>query len=105
MRENDLEIAKKLKEKLLEVVELVDIKVFGSRVKEEFDQYADLDVFIEVKKLDAQLERKMRDIIWEVGFENSRYISPLIFTQEEIENSPLRVSPIVININREGVRV
>lgn len=105
MTAKDYEIAKTLKERLSEIVKLVDFRIFGSRVRDDADEYSDMDVFIEVATLDEQLKRKIRDVVWEIGLENSIYISPLIFTSYEIEDSPLRASPIVENINREGVKV
>jgi predicted nucleotidyltransferase len=105
METRDYQVAKQLKERLSEVVQLIDFRVFGSRVQGNADEYSDLDVFIEVEHLDRELEEKIYDIAWEVGFENSIYISPLIFTRYEIEDSPLRASPIVKNISEEGVRV
>lgn len=105
MDTKDYEIAKKLKERLSQVVQLIDFKVFGSRARGDVGEYSDMDVFVEVEYFNKHLERKVRDIVWEVGFENSVYISPLIFTRYEIENSPLRSSPIVKNINEEGVKV
>lgn len=105
MDERDYRIAKKVKERLSTIVPLVDFKVFGSRVKGVSDEYSDMDVFIEVEYLDRKLEDQIQEVIWEEGFENSIYISPLIFTRYEIEDSPLRASPIVKNINEEGVRI
>ncbi len=103
MTSKDYEIAKKLKEKLSEVVQLVDFKVFGSRAKGKADEYSDLDIFIEVERLNKPLEEQINEIAWEVGFEHSIFISPLIFTRNEIEDSPLRVAPIVKNIREEGI--
>lgn len=105
MKTKDCEIAKQLKKRLSEFVQLIDIKVFGSRARENADESSDMDVFIEVEHLDKKLEEKIYDVAWEVGFENSIYISPIIFTHYEIEKSPLRASPILKNINEEGVRV
>jgi uncharacterized protein len=105
MKENDLKVARELKKRLSEIVQLVDFRVFGSRARGEADEYSDMDVFIEVESLNDELKRKIRDVVWEVGFESSIYISPLIFTRYEIEDSPLKASPIVENINREGLRV
>lgn len=105
MTQKDYEIAKKLKEELSGIVHLIDFRVFGSRARGDEDEYSDIDVFIEVESLNNELEEKISDIVWEVGFENSIYISPLIFTRYEIEDSPLRVSPIVKNITEEGVIV
>jgi len=105
MTPRDYEIAKKLKDKLSEIVQLIDFRVYGSRARGEAEEYSDLDVFIEVERLDRRLEKKIYHMAWEVGFENEIFISPLIFTRHEIEESPLRVSPIVRNIAEEGVRV
>jgi predicted nucleotidyltransferase len=105
MEARDYEIARKLKERLSKVVELIDFKVFGSRARGDVDEYSDMDVFIEVGSLDKETEELIYDIVWETGFENFIYISPLIFTRHEIEDSPLKSSPIVKNINEEGVKI
>jgi len=105
MKTRDYEIAKQLKERLSSVITLIDFRVFGSRARGDPDEYSDMDVFIEVEYLDKDLEEKISDIVWEIGFENSVYISPLIFTRYEIEDSPLRASPIVKNIREEGIHV
>ena len=105
MTKKDYLIAKELKERLSKEVDLVDFRVFGSRARNDKDEFSDMDVFIEVENLNKELEEKVSDITWEVGFNNSIYISPLIFTRYEIEDSPLRASPIVKNINEEGVTI
>lgn len=105
MTTRDYEIAKKLKDKLSEIVQLIDFRVFGSRARGDENEYSDMDVFLEVPSLEKELKEKIFDVIWTVGFENSIVISSLIFTKDEIENSPLRSSPIVRNISREGVKI
>ncbi len=105
MEARDYEIAKKLKERLSEVVKLIDFRLFGSRARGNADEYSDMDIFIEVEHIDKELEDLIHHIVWEVSLERSLYISPLIFTSHEIEKSPLRVSPIVKNIEEEGVKV
>ncbi|MFZ3135821.1 MAG: nucleotidyltransferase domain-containing protein [Thermodesulfovibrionales bacterium] len=105
MKPKDYEIARELKKKLSEVIQLIDFRIFGSRARGVEDEYSDMDVFIEIERIDKELKKKIRDVIWEVGFKNSIYISPLIFTRYEIEESPLRASPIVENIYEDGVKV
>ncbi|MBI5696094.1 MAG: nucleotidyltransferase domain-containing protein [Nitrospirae bacterium] len=105
MNEKDLKVAEALKRKLSEAVDLVDFKVFGSRARGDADEYSDMDVFVEVESIDRELEKKISEISWEVGFENEVVISVLTFTRDELENSPLRASPIVQCIAEEGVRV
>ena len=101
----DRKIAEELKRRLADAVPLIDLRVFGSRARGDADEYSDLDVFIEVSRIAPEIKDKIEDIVWEVGFHNLIVISPLIFSQDEIENSALRSSPILKNINEEGVRV
>jgi len=105
MTERDLNVAGELKAKLSEVVELLDFRVFGSRARGDADEHSDMDVFLEVEYLDRSLRAKVEDIVWEVGFENFIVISPLILTRDEVENSPLRSSPIIQSVTEEGVKV
>ncbi|MEW6026169.1 MAG: nucleotidyltransferase domain-containing protein [Planctomycetota bacterium] len=98
-------IARELKKRLSQVTNLIDFKVFGSLVRGDNDEYSDMDVFLEVEKLERKTKSKILDVVWETGFKHSIVISPLIFTRHEIEKSPLRVSPIVKNIAREGIAV
>ena len=103
MTEKDLRIARDLKRRLLQVVQLLDIRVFGSRARGGADEYSDMDVFLKIEGIDAEIKEKIDDVVWQVGFENFLVISPLIFTRHEIENTPLRSSPIVESIMLEGV--
>jgi predicted nucleotidyltransferase len=103
MTEKDLRIARDLKRKLSQVVQLLDIRVFGSRARGGADEYSDMDVFLKIERIDPEMKEKIDEVVWEVGFENFLVISPLIFTRDEIENTPLRASPIVKNIMLEGV--
>lgn len=105
MIEKDLIVALELKQKLSSAVRLLDFRVFGSRARGDADEYSDMDVFLEVETLDKSLKTLIQDIVWEVGFEHYLVISSLIFTRDEIENSPLRSSSIIMNITTEGVRV
>ena len=105
MREKDRTTAEQLKRRLSGILQLVDFKVFGSRARGDSDEYSDLDVFIEVETIDPALRDAVSDAVWEVGYQNYMVISPLIFTRDELERSPLRVSPIVRSIVEEGVSV
>lgn len=64
-----------------------------------------MDVFIEVEVVNRDIVDRIRDIAWEVGFEHLIHVSPVIFTKHDIEDTPLRSSPIVRNIAAEGVGV
>ena len=103
MDTTDRIIAEILKTRLSEKISLIDLRIFGSRARGEGDNNSDMDVFLEVESLDRNQKETIHDLTWETGFEYGLVITPLIFTREEIENSPLRSSPVLTNIFREGV--
>lgn len=102
MTEKDLRIAEELKKRLAEQVGIVAISVFGSRARGDATDDSDMDVFIEVERLDKDIRECILNIAWEISLKYLTVVSPLIFTREEIENSPLRSSPIVKVIQRDG---
>lgn len=105
MKERYVDIAQKMKAALVKDIPIISVRVFGScaRDEEEFD--SDIDVFIEVETLSQQAKKRIRDITWQIGLDTETVISPLIFSRDEIENSPLRSSSIVQNIMREGIAI
>ena len=105
MKDKDRGVALELKNRLAGLVQIVDFCVFGSRARGDAMEDSDMDVFIEVENLDKDLKERVQDAAWEVGFENFMVISPLIFTRDELENSPLRSSPIVRVIKEEGSQI
>lgn len=105
MTEKDYLIAKELKERLSKITNLIDFEVFGSRAKNIHEEDSDMDIFVEVEFLNKELKEKIYEITWEVGFENFMVISPIIFTYDEVENSPLKSSPILRNISEDGVKI
>ena len=105
MKDKDRGVALELKNRLAGFVQLVDFYVFGSRARGDATEDSDMDVFIEVENLDKDLKERVQDAAWKVGFENFMVISPLIFTRDELENSPLRSPPIVKVIKEEGSQI
>lgn len=105
MNPKDREIAQKLKKKLSEFVPLLDFRILGSRARGDEDEYSNLDVFMEVEEIDKDLKERIFDTVWEVGFEHLIVISALVFTRDEVENSPLRASPFLKNIAEDGVAI
>jgi len=105
MLARDKQIAEEFKQSLSRIVDLVDFRVFGSRARGDADEYANLDIFVEVESLDKALKDRILDMAWEVGFEHNIVITPFIFTRSELEDSPLRSSPIVRSVSTEGIRI
>ena len=79
------------------------IWAFGSRARGEGTWESDFDIFIVLSEVDQKKDRWIRDIAWEVGFENDRVITTVLIDKEQFEHGPMSESTIVANILREGI--
>jgi len=79
--------------------------VFGSRARGDATAGSDLDVLLVVDHIDGDLRERISELAWEVGFENDVVLSTLVVTVEQLERGPMGVSPIVQQIEKEGVRL
>ncbi len=99
----DEKIALEFKGELLKKIPIKDFKIFGSRAFGNNYEDSDMDIYIKVQTLTRDIKRLIFDIAWRVGYDNNIVISPLIYSTDEIENSPLRSSQIIKNINQNGI--
>ena len=79
------------------------IWAFGSRARGEATWESDLDLLIVLSDVDQKTDRRIRDIAWEVGFENDRVITTVLLDRAQFENGPMSESTLVANILREGI--
>ena len=105
MREKDKQIILQLKGLLQQEVELNEIRIFGSRAGDSFSEESDIDVYIQVDTTSREIKDKIRELCWYVSYEYGVVISPLIFSKDEVENSPLKSSPIIKNIYSDGIAI
>ncbi len=96
---------KTLKEKLSSRFDLVDLRIFGSKVRGVNTAESDLDVMIELLETNCEIESQIYDIVFEINLENDLFISITIFSKKEIDEGPMAESPIYKIIQKEGVSV
>lgn len=99
----DRQAVLEFKRRLEEITTVLDVRMFGSRAREDAAPDSDLDVFVEVDALTPEVQRRIDEIAWEVGFERDFIICPVVVTRDELQHGPLRASPLILNIEREGV--
>jgi predicted nucleotidyltransferase len=103
--ENDLQTARELKKRVSKLKPLIDFRLFGSRARGDADDYSDMDIFMEFETVDRELKSKVKNAAWEMTMESGIVVTTLLFSRREIEDTPLRSSPIIRVIMEEGVPV
>ncbi len=79
------------------------IWAFGSRARGDATWESDFDICIVLDYVDDDNDRWIRDMAWEVGFENERVITTVVFDIDQFENGPMSESTLVANVLQEGV--
>jgi len=106
MRLEDRRTVEELKRRLLDAgVPLIEVWAFGSRVRGDFDEESDLDVVLLLRERSRGIEAAVNRIAWEVGYDAGYVVSTLELTMQELAQLPLRASPLLATVRREGVRI
>lgn len=106
MNETDYKIAERMKAMMLERgLPVKEVIVFGSRARGDFQEDSDLDLLIVVERRDRQIRDAIDACCWEIGYEKGIIIQTVVMTHDERYDSPLRSSPLIQAIAREGIRV
>jgi len=101
----DREIAQRFKQRLQQIAPLLTLWVYGSRARGDATAESDLDVLIELESITPALRQHIRELAWEVGFDQDRVISTLVTTREQLDHGLLRADPLISNLQREGVQI
>jgi len=79
------------------------IWAFGSRARGDAEEGSDLDVCIVLPSVNRKMREMIREVAWEVGFENNCVVTTVILNEEQFENGPMSESTLVENILHEGI--
>ncbi len=84
---------------------VIDMRIFGSRARDDFQEDSDLDIFIELEESNPEIRKLIDHLSWEIAFENDLIIMTLIHSKDEVENGIYKYTPIYRSIVRDGIVV
>jgi len=103
MTKEDRKIFKEFTDRVHERFSNARVWAFGSRARGTATWESDFDMLVVLSEVDQTIDRWIRDIAWEVGFENDRVITTILLDKVQFENGPMSESTLVDNILREGI--
>ncbi len=105
MREDDKRLAREFARRVRAFFPDAAIWVFGSRARGDATPESDLDCLIVLNDPTPEAYSTIREIAWELGFENGVVITTVILRREEFERGPMSQSTLVANVLKEGAKL
>lgn len=103
MNPKDRQIFEKFTKQLRLHIPTAKVIAFGSRARGNSCNDSDFDICIVSDNADAAINDIVRNIAWEVGYENDRIITTTIFDSYQFEHGAMSESTLVDNIRIEGI--
>lgn len=82
---------------------LMDIRIFGSKVRGDFDKESDIDVLLVIDSDDWHIQDEISKIAADVNMEFDCNISPVVYTHREHERNKYFRTLFIQEVEREGV--
>ena len=82
---------------------LIDIRIFGSKVRGDFDKESDIDILLVIDSDDWHLQDEISKIAADVNMELDCNISPVIYTHREHERNKYFRTLFIQEVEKEGV--
>lgn len=86
--------------------QLKTVRIFGSKVKGNFDESSDIDLFV---MFDCQVDWKFKDQIYEIIFQlDLKYdvlISARIYSVRKLNNDLIKELPFIQNVAKNGIDI
>ena len=80
-----------------------EIRLFGSRARDDFRPDSDYDILITLDQKDSAIKSKLYDAVIDVLLATGKLISLKIYTVAEFDRLRLMLTPFTQNIVHEGI--
>ncbi|MDI6735161.1 MAG: nucleotidyltransferase domain-containing protein [bacterium] len=107
IREQSLHIAREIADRLKVSMPNFKMRLYGSYARGEATEDSDIDIYIEVPQryFSQKLKQIVSDIAWEIGFMNNKIIQTILYSDDQVWNTPRRASPFIHAIMKEGIPI
>ena len=85
--------------------DLLDVRLFGSYARREADEESDVDVFVLLRTAGWAEHKAVLDIAGDLFAEYDLLVSPTVFDLARYEEWRRQERPLVMDIERDGVRL
>lgn len=85
--------------------EVLDVRLFGSCARGEVHEDSDVDVAVVLERLDWRTRCDVIDLATDIGLEHDLRLSPTLFDRATFEHWRTQQRPLVMDIERDGVRL
>jgi len=103
---NELDAVYELKNKLLENFAGVELILFGSKARGDFEEFSDIDILILVNEdVNQRLKDNIIEIAYDIELKYDIVFGFIIENNKYWRSSKYKVTPLYQNVEREGIKV
>ncbi len=104
MNHLDIALLQQCKAAISEVVSGAEVILYGSRARNEAQEYSDYDLLVLVdESVSMGLKEKILDQVYPVQLETEQMISFIVYNKEQWHSPLYCAMPLHKNIDREGI--
>lgn len=82
---------------------LLDLRIFGSKVRGDFDKESDIDMMLVIESEDWHIQEEITKISADINMEFDCNISPVIYTRLEHEKNKYFKTLFIQEVEKEGI--
>lgn len=82
---------------------LLDLRIFGSKVRGDFDKESDIDIMLVIESEDWHIQEEITKISADINMEFDCNISPVIYTRLEHEQNKYFKTLFIQEVEKEGI--
>ncbi|MEW6203062.1 MAG: nucleotidyltransferase domain-containing protein [bacterium] len=106
LRENEKKALRELKERLLEKFPDIEIILFGSKARGDYEEESDIDLLILIDlKVNRKLKEEITEISYDIELKYDVVFGKIVENKDFWDSALAKAMPLHWNIDKEGIHV